>query len=466
MSYLLQTTSGNYYFRIRIPKSFRHLYQNRAEIKKSLHTKDLFEAQYVASTLSFQLKQYWKSQMSQSLITQFQVITEFDKDQKIIKQTAIIEPDKDQVQELQALETYQKTLQQSDLSSSTKSQKDDSSSSKKSHISQTQTRPSPDRISESVINSQSKITLLSQIITQYITEKIQKNSWTQATHKEKISKFNEFLKVISDKSIHDYNRQDAIKYLEYLKSKNLSPKTINKYTQYISSVFTYCTKHHNLQSNPFCDLTLQISTRPDRERTNYTDSELKTLFENLKYDKKRPSRYWTPLIMLFCGMRPAEISQLHKHHITQIDNIYCFKLDDSIDLKTDYSIRTIPIHQKLIDLGFLHYVNSIQSGQIFPDINLNVIKKTGPASRHWNRAHKKQPDIDPTKKSIYSLRHNFETQLRNNGVPETFAAELAGHKKGETMSYSRYAAPDQVQKLYEIINTIKYDFIEFQPYVQ
>ena len=440
MSYLLQTTSGNYYFRIRVPKPFRHLYQNRAEIKKSLHTKDLTEATYLASSMSFQLKKSWSSQMQDKLLTSFIIRTSIDTKKGTITHEAITEPDKDQAQELQALETYTKSLKMS-----------------QNHSEQQQSEQKSQQSAQNNI-------LLSQVISQYVTEKQQKNSWTQATHKEFVSKFNEFLEAISDKPIHEYTRQDALKYLEYLKSKKLTPKTTNKYTQLISSLFTYCTKHHNLHSNPFCDLTMQVTTRQDQEKAIYTDSELKTLFENLKFDPKKPSRYWTPLIMLFSGMRPAEISQLRKEHIIKIDNIYCIKLDDSIDLKTDYSSRIIPIHQKLIELGFLDYVNSIQSGQIFPDIDLNVIKKTGPASRHWNRTYQNQPGIDPTNKSLYSLRHNFITKLRNNGIPESFAAEIVGHKKGETMSYSRYAAPDQVQKLHEIINTIKYDDIAFNPY--
>lgn len=438
MSYLLQTTSGNYYFRIRVPKPFRHLYQNRAEIKKSLHTKDLTEATYLASSMSFQLKKLWSSQMQDKLLTSFIIRTSINTNDGTITHEAITEPDKDQAQELQALETYTKSLS----------------------INHSEQQQSEQKSQQSAQNN----ILLSQVISQYVTEKTQKNSWSQATHKEFVSKFNEFLEAISDKSIHEYTRQDALKYLEYLKSKKLTPKTTNKYTQLISSLFTYCTKHHNLQSNPFCDLTMQVTTRQDQEKAIYTDSELKILFENLKFDKKKPSRYWTPLIMLFSGMRPAEISQLHKHHITQIDGIYCIKLDDSIDLQTDYSNRIIPIHQKLIELGFLDYIDSIESGQLFPDIDLNVIKKTGPASRHWNRTYQNQSGIDPTNKSLYSLRHNFITKLRNNGIPESFAAEIVGHKKDETMSYSRYAAPDQVQKLHEIINTVKFDDISFNPW--
>ena len=450
MNYLVKTASGRYYFRIRIPKRFQAQYSGKTEIRKSLHTQDFIEASYLAASLSFQLKKSWSNQMNDLLRSQLIIKTTINTNDGTVIHEAITEPEKDPEQELKALEVYTMSLQthtspvqQSSLSSTA------------------QTRTGLHSRQNS--NETSSSILLSQAIDYFIKEKTQKSSWTEATRREFTSKFAELIKVISDKQIHTYSRQDATKYLDYLQSKNLTPKTINKYTQLISSLFNYLIRHHNLQSNPFTDLSLHITKRPDQEKSIYTDAELKVLFENLKYNHKKPSRYWTPILMLFTGMRPTEISQLHKSNIVQIDNIYCIKLDDSIQLKTEYSQRIIPIHQKLIELGFIQYVDSIKDGQLFPDIDLSVLKKTGPASRFWNRTYHNQFNINTENKSIYSLRHNFITQLRNNDVSESYTAELAGHSKGTTMSYSRYAASGQIQKLHQIINLINYN-IQFIKY--
>ena len=453
MSYLVKSSSGCYYFRIRVPKPFQHLYQNRIEIKKSLHTKDAIEASYLASKLSFQLKKLWSAQMSDKLLTSFIIRTSINTDGSIT-QEASTEPDKDQSQELQALETYTKSLQ---IKHSSSTQSDASS------LSHSQIQNPGESLPASTQKHQ--FPLFSDAISQYISEHQTRKSWSIATLNSYKLVFKKALNFLTDKPLDAYTRQDASSFVEHLKSKNLHPKTINGHITTLSSLFKHFTIHYDLPKNPFTQLQLKETERPDRKARIYTKSELKTLFENLKYDPETPAYYWIPLIMLFCGMRPGEVAQLQKQHIVQIDNIYCFDLQN-MRLKTKNSIRKIPIHQKLIDLGFLDYVNSIKTNRLFNELkDLSKDKPASAISQHWNRDFHTKFGLDITKKSLYSLRHNFETELRNNGVPESFAAEIVGHKKGETMSYSRYAAPDQVQKLHEIINTIKYDFIEFQSYV-
>ena len=449
MSYLVKSSSGCYYFRIRVPKPFQHLYKNRVEIKKSLHTKDAIEASYLASKLSFQLKKFWSAQMSDKLATQFIIRTTINTDGSIT-QEASTEPDKDQSQELQALETYIKH---------TKKQLKTSDSSSPQTLNPVRTGTSK------TTQHQYTKQLLSAAISQYISEKKTKKSWAPATHDAYTSAYQKALDFLTDKPLDSYTREDASSYLEHLQSLKLATKTINFHITALASLFKHFIIHYDLPKNPFTDFQLKETERPDQQKAIYTDSELKTLFENLTFDPKKPSRYWIPLIMLFSGMRPAEIAQLQKSNIVQIENIWCFDIKN-MRVKTKNSIRKVPIHQKLIDLGFLDYVNSIKTTRLFNELNPDRSKAAGAVSTFWNDHFHNKFGLDITKKSLYSLRHNFATQLRNNNIPETFAAEILGHEKGKTMSYGLYgaplsAAPDQVQKFHEIINTIKYDDISF-----
>jgi len=58
---------------------------------------------------------------------------------------------------------------------------------------------------------------------------------------------------------------------------------------------------------------------------------------------------------MFQGMRMNEICQLYKEDIKKIDNIWCFDINRDRDksIKNDDSIRIIPIHQSVIDSGFI-----------------------------------------------------------------------------------------------------------------
>lgn len=62
-------------------------------------------------------------------------------------------------------------------------------------------------------------------------------------------------------------------------------------------------------------------------------------------------------------MRLEEICQLTIDDIKQIDEVWCFDVNDQVDkrVKTIASKRYIPIHPKLIDeLGLLDYVKAIK----------------------------------------------------------------------------------------------------------
>jgi hypothetical protein len=52
------------------------------------------------------------------------------------------------------------------------------------------------------------------------------------------------------------------------------------------------------------------------------------------------------------------------------------------------------------------------------------------------------------------LRHTFETALRDARANQSEAAELAGHSKGETMSFDRYAKTGLLPNLKETIEML------------
>ncbi|PID77681.1 MAG: hypothetical protein CSB24_00095 [Deltaproteobacteria bacterium] len=306
--------------------------------------------------------------------------------------------------------------------------------------------------------------LLSEAIESYCKEKIAKNAWTANSQKEFESIFIKSLKFLKDKKIDQYNRDHAIDFLNSLKRRNLKQQTIAKNLNTISSLFNWLQLSYDIK-NPFTGLTPKQKINVSKEREPYTNDELKSLFENYPIDHKRPSRYWIPHIMLFSGMRPSEIAQLTKNNIIAIDNIFCFQLTSEMNLKTVNAQRIIPIHAKLIKLGLLEFINSQKENRIFNELNPERAKPAGAVSSYWNTTHTKNIKKNKEyKKSLYSLRHNVVTALRNTGIKETFASELVGHQKGTNITFQRYASSNQIKPLKEAIESISWPFIEFSLY--
>ena len=134
-----------------------------------------------------------------------------------------------------------------------------------------------------------------------------------------------------------------------------------------------------------------------KERKPYSPDQLKRIFACPLYTgRKSPSHYnlpgdvlrkdylfWVPLIALFAGMRAGEILQLTKSDIKTETGIPYFDINkweetqDEVDksLKTEASQRRVPIHSKLLQIGFLDYVEVQHKGRIFAKAKLGKSEK-------------------------------------------------------------------------------------------
>lgn len=109
-----------------------------------------------------------------------------------------------------------------------------------------------------------------------------------------------------------------------------------------------------------------------------TIEELKKLFEGdelrkLASDPSTVHQFWLPVLGLFTGARVSELCQINPQTDVFLDkkfSIHCILLTEETEagnevvksIKTSVS-RAIPIHPKLIELGFLEYIEAIKSGK-------------------------------------------------------------------------------------------------------
>lgn len=263
---------------------------------------------------------------------------------------------------------------------------------------------------------------------------------------------------------------------------------INKKIGMMSTLYKYAIQNQLCTFNPFEDLQQKTTLRADQERDNYTDQELKTLFEPKYFtpDRTKPSRFWIPLLMAFTGARPGELAQLTIDDIIQIEGVDCMSINENHQVKTVNALRTVPLSERLKFLGFFRFVDEQKAKvsskskdrRLFPELNVDRAKPAGAVSSWWNETHHRKCGIESVQKvtigrvtknrrvSLYSLRHVVQTIFRNAGIAETIAAEIVGHEKGGT-TYGRYAKSGELQPLFEAINTLKYleilDFVRSWP---
>lgn len=247
------------------------------------------------------------------------------------------------------------------------------------------------------------------------------------------------------------------------KDDKLSEPTIQKYMIRVIQFFNYCFDSGYIGKSITAKMNVKIDIDPsERAVLPYEASEARKIFEivtSIKQSGKSPSSrieaselYYVTMIAAYSGMRIKEITQLHKEDIVLKDRIYCFNINtnDGKTTKTKNSIRFVPIHSKLIDIGLLEYVNSKKSGNIFKVSNKDF------SEIFRSQIQRKFIDKD-SKKTFYSFRHYFIDYLVQREVEANLIAQIVGHEKQYKILLNTYAKPINANTLKVKVEMVSYD---------
>lgn len=178
----------------------------------------------------------------------------------------------------------------------------------------------------------------------------------------------------------------------------------------------------------------------------------------------RDHRYWVPLIMLFSGARPGEIGQLAVADVRKEHERWIMHITDEGDgeksVKNDNSKRMLPVHDQLIQFGFVTYRNRMEEAgekRLFPKAERNDRgQMMADFSRSFSRYLTSLGIKNGRGYSQYSFRHGVADGLRRAGFLDHEFKFLMGH--GDTSMTGRYGMMPQgmLEKRAELINAIQY----------
>ncbi|WP_216367938.1 site-specific integrase [Oceanidesulfovibrio marinus] len=170
--------------------------------------------------------------------------------------------------------------------------------------------------------------------------------------------------------------------------------------------------------------------------------------------------YWVPIISLFTGARLGEIIQLYVEDIREENGILFFDINDTGEdkrLKTAYSKRAIPIHQSLLDMGFMSLVEKRRKQgkeRLFPDLPMGEDGYySSPFSKRFSR-FLSTVGVKSKKNAFHSFRHCFEDACRDSDISKEIMDALQGH--GEEGMSERYGRGYLLQKLNEAMQRLRY----------
>lgn len=277
---------------------------------------------------------------------------------------------------------------------------------------------------------------------------------------------NRFIKFIGDKSIRDISKSDLAAFRTLLEQapanrskavnslslenqskaqgKKLSANTVRNIFMHLSAMFRVALEDDLLDMHPFDSFKMRKKVQVINEDIPFTDDEIKAMFRLPLFHGEQSyygeMAYWVPIILYYTGARRDEIGQLRKTDIVDAFGIPCFKISigEEQSVKNAGSVRYVPIHSHLLELGFLDFV-SARENQLFTkksDVNDKYASNFG---KWWTRLIRKNGINRVGIKACHSFRHYFITQCRALDVREDTQNNILGHVPGSVpRRYGKY----------------------------
>jgi len=255
----------------------------------------------------------------------------------------------------------------------------------------------------------------------------------------------------------------------------LSHETAGQRLNTCSSLFNRLRELSNGKiNNPFYKVTIAKSKKSLNSRLHFDSEDLTKIFSDsiwTSHEYEQIYEYWLPLLLLYSGARINELCQLEKKDVFQTkQGIWCISINDQptddeediwqiIDksVKTPSSVRTFPLHPKLLELGFLDFWKSCSGSRLF-NIKLHG-KKTRLSAypgRRFNETILPRVEVKEPRKVFYSFRHTTMDTLKQNLVHMEIRAQLAGHATG-SVTGDVYGDEFQASTLLPVLLLLDYD---------
>lgn len=336
--------------------------------------------------------------------------------------------------------------------------------------------------------------MLSECTEMYITDRSRDEIRPKTLERYK-ARMRLMLYVLGDRPIETLKRADAVVFKDKLLRM---PANLNKMPQFkglgvdevialeptpmatntandtltdVSSFFDWCVRNEYCTKNSFEKLKVKTSKKASDERKAFTKSDLTTLFKHPYFQggkRKHPYYYWLPVLALYTGARLNELCQLHTNDIrhdetNELWTITITNKGEDQNTKNQSSVRTIPLHPKLVELGFVDFVQGIADVRVFPELKKGRDGYGQAASKWFGRFRSAAlEDVDVTGKTFHSFRHTFINELKQSGVVKSQAAAYVGHGD-DSETFGRYGKAYVASALVPVLEHITFNF-DIKPY--
>jgi integrase len=231
------------------------------------------------------------------------------------------------------------------------------------------------------------------------------------------------------------------------------------YLASLTVVLNFASENERIKANPAAGVTVRVPVKVTLRNPGFTPDEAKTILRaalapqpDTLSPEHRLARRWIPWLCAYTGARVGEMAQLRAEDIAQVEGVWTLRITPEAGRVKNSKARVVPLHEHLIEQGFLKIVEAKKQGPLFYDpgkarggkAGNPHFKKIGERLGAWVR---KLGVIDPEVQPNHAWRHLFTS--RSRGVMDPEAREtIKGHAmKTEGQKYGVYPLPLLAEEL-------------------
>ena len=259
-------------------------------------------------------------------------------------------------------------------------------------------------------------------------------------------------------------------------------QTSNRYWRSVQRFFAWSYSEGFRGDNPAAGLLMERPKTVEKQSpASFKTAELKQLFTTPlfaghKSPKRvtepgtclvRDGRWWFTVLAMHSGARAGELCQLLPTDFVFDDPVPHWKLqledgqnNKTKTLKTKTSIRDVPIHPRLLELGLREFVAARAKrrpgGRILHEFRLGTQGRTSAGASRFFTDYWKKFGLHSHGRATHVFRHTVTDCLRENGVTDEDIGAFLGHSSGTQTG--KYGSAQSLKRKRETILQLDYGF--------
>ena len=263
---------------------------------------------------------------------------------------------------------------------------------------------------------------------------------------------------------------ELVTYLLNKKARRFGDSTAANHAAAINALMNAAVKADLIERNPF-DLKFEI--RDAEEREEWTDEELTRLYgsELFKNPRGYPAirltdsteTYFALLIILFTGARIGEVAQLNLADLATRNGVETISIHRGAGaVKTDASVRYVPIASDLVSLGIIEFAETQRRAgavKLFPSLHRG---KTTPGDLlgRWFKQYREQVGLPQgALEGSHKFRHTIRTRLAIAQVNMETADALTGHSATGSTGRKVYTGSIPLVTVLEAVDKLRWPMV-------